>query len=152
MSLQHDRRREVVRADVLLVEDNPGDVFLLRQALAQLNRQVTLHVTEDGEAGLAFLRKEDPYRCAPRPDFVVLDLNLPKKDGHEVLSEIKTDPRFRAIPVVILTGSEADEDIVEAYDAGANIYMIKPDNPDTLSRLVEALESIWFVLGRLPPK
>lgn len=147
-SLSHVKRH----ADVLLVEDNPGDVFLLKQALAYFKRDVALHVTEDGEAGLAFLRREDPYQCAPRPDFVVLDLNLPRKGGREVLSEMKSDPKLRTIPVVVLTGSESDEDIVASYDAGANIYMIKPDDPDTLRNLVEALENVWFVLGRLPPK
>lgn len=142
----------VVRADVLLVEDNDGDVYLLRQAIARLRLGANLHVVGDGEAAMRFLRREGSHSAAPRPDLVLLDLNLPMKDGREVLAEMRLDPRFRRIPVVVLTGSQAEEDIAGAYDAGANAYLIKPGDPDTLFHLVKVLEDLWFVLGRLPPR
>jgi CheY-like chemotaxis protein len=138
------------RLNVLLVEDNPGDVFLVRLALARMGKPVTIHMAEDGEAGMAFLRGEPPYTGVPRPDFVMLDLNLPKKSGREVRAEMRSDPRFRSIPVVVMTGSGADDDVHGAYSAGANIYMIKPNDPDTLIRMVQVLEELWFVLGRIP--
>ncbi len=143
------RRR---RADVLVVEDNPGDVYLLQRAFSSSRMTFNLCLVSDGEEAMAFLRREWPHSAAPRPDLVLLDLNLPKKSGREVLSELRADPLLRSLPVVVLTGSQADDDIADSYRLGANVYMTKTSNPDTLTHLVEVLEDLWFVLGRLPPK
>lgn len=144
------RRR---RADILVVEDNPGDVYLLEQAFATAARaKLRLHIVHDGEDAMAFLRREGPHDHAPRPDVVLLDLNLPRKSGREVLVDIRSSPSLRKIPVVVMTGSDADEDVAEAYDLGANVYVTKPTSPDNLTKLVTVLEDLWLVLGRLPPK
>ena len=136
---------------ILLVEDNPGDVELARETLAGVTRPNQLSVVEDGEAALAFLRRQAPYADALRPDLIVLDLNLPRKDGREVLAEIKTDDRLKRIPVLILTTSRADEDVVRSYDLHANCYITKPMQFDEYTQVVKTIESFWLVTVTLPP-
>ncbi|WP_427163026.1 response regulator [Aliinostoc sp. HNIBRCY26] len=137
---------------VLLVEDNPGDVELTRIALEDSKISVNLNVVEDGVEAMAFLRKQDKYADAPHPDIVLLDLNLPKKDGREVLAEIKTDDNFKRIPVVVLTTSQAEEDILRAYNLAANCYIAKPVDFDQFVRIVQSIENFWFAIVKLPPE
>jgi chemotaxis family two-component system response regulator Rcp1 len=138
--------------ELLLVEDNPGDVRLTQEALKDgkvLNR---LHVVMDGVEALAFLRREGKYANAVRPDLILLDLNLPKKDGREVLEEIKSDLDLKRIPVVILTVSKAEEDIIRSYELHANCYITKPVDLDRFIEVVKAIEDFWFTIVKLPPK
>lgn len=137
--------------EILLVEDNPGDVRLTREALKDWKMRNTLHVVEDGEEALSFLYKKGKYTNAPQPDLILLDLNLPKKDGGEVLSEIKENPSLKRIPVVILTTSEAEEDILKTYDLHANCYINKPVDFDQFISVVQKIEDFWFAIVRLPP-
>ena len=136
---------------LLLVEDNPGDVRLTREALKEGKIRNNLHVARDGVEALAFLRREGEHADAPRPDVVLLDLNLPRKDGREVLTEVKNDPALRQIPVVILTSSQAEEDICRAYDLHANCYITKPVDLDQFIRVVKSIEDFWFTVVKLPP-
>ena len=138
--------------EILLVEDNPGDLRLTEEALKEGKVTNNLSAARDGEEALAFLRKEGTYADAPRPDLVLLDLNLPKKDGREVLAEIKTDPDLKRIPVVVLTTSEADEDILKAYNLNANSYLAKPVDLDQFITLVKGIEAFWLTMVTLPPK
>ncbi len=138
--------------DILLVEDNPGDVRLTQEAFEEGYINNTLHVVTDGEEALEYLNKRGPYEDAPVPHLVLLDLNLPKIDGHEVLEEMKSDPALRRIPVVILTVSEDKEDIRQSYDLQANAYLTKPVSPEDFMDLVQTFEEFWFTLVRLPPK
>ena len=138
--------------EVLLVEDNPGDVRLTREALKEGKVRNNLHVASDGVEALAFLRKEGPYAAAVRPDLILLDLNLPRKDGREVLEEIKADPHLRYIPVVILTSSAAEQDILRAYDLHANCYVSKPVDLDQFITVVKSIEDFWFTIVKLPPE
>jgi two-component system, chemotaxis family, response regulator Rcp1 len=135
---------------VLLVEDNPGDVRLTREALSDAKVHNNMHVATDGVQALAFLRKQGPYAHAPRPDLVLLDLNLPKKDGREVLAEIKTDPNLRRIPVVVLTTSESEQDILKAYHLHANCYVTKPVDLEQFIRVVKAIDDFWVRIVKLP--
>jgi CheY-like chemotaxis protein len=145
--------REVGRPiEILLVEDNPGDVRLTREALTANKIRNTLHVVADGVQALAFLRKQGKHANAPRPNLILLDLNLPKKDGREVLAEIKGDPDLRRIPVVVLTTSGAEEDILKAYDLNANCYVTKPVNLDSFIQVVKSIESFWVMVVELPPE
>jgi chemotaxis family two-component system response regulator Rcp1 len=137
---------------ILLVEDNPGDVELTREALLDSKLHMQLSVASDGVQALAFLARTGPYADAPRPDLILLDLNLPKKDGRAVLSEIKRDPRLRAIPVVVLTSSRAEEDIARAYDLHANCFVTKPVDFDQFTTIVRSIEQFWFSVVKLPPK
>ena len=137
--------------EILLVEDNPGDVDLAREALETGKVRNTLNVVGDGEAALAFLRRQGQYAGVPRPGLVLLDLNLPRKDGREVLSEIKTDPHLRRIPVVILTSSKAEEDILKTYDLHANCFITKPIDLNQFIKVVQAIETFWFTIVELPP-
>ena len=137
--------------EVLLVEDNPGDVRLTREALRDGKVHNNLSVAPDGVEALAFLRREGKYQDAPRPDVILLDLNLPKKDGREVLEEIKADPGLRNIPVVILTSSEAERDIAQAYALHANCYVTKPVDLDQFIHVVRSIEDFWFSIVKLPP-
>jgi chemotaxis family two-component system response regulator Rcp1 len=137
--------------EILLVEDNPGDVRLTVEALKDAKVHNNLHVAEDGVEAMAFLRREGKYAGVPRPDLVLLDLNLPKKDGREVLAEIKEDPDLRRIPVVILTVSRAEEDILRSYDLHANCYITKPVNLDQFLKVVKSIEDFWFTIVKLPP-
>jgi two-component system, chemotaxis family, response regulator Rcp1 len=136
--------------EVLLVEDNPGDVRLTKEALREGKVRNNLHVAPDGVEALAFLRREGPYEDAVRPDLILLDLNLPRKDGREVLSEIKRDDTLRHIPVVVLTSSQAEQDILRAYDLHANCYVSKPVDLDQFITVVKSIENFWFTIVKLP--
>jgi two-component system, chemotaxis family, response regulator Rcp1 len=138
--------------EVLLVEDNPGDVRLTREALKDGKVSNNLSVAQDGVEALRFLRREGPYAGAPRPDLVLLDLNLPKKDGREVLQEMKQDRSLRTIPVVVLTSSDAERDIVGAYELQANCYITKPVDLDQFITAVKSIEDFWFSIVKLPPE
>ena len=136
--------------EILLVEDNPGDVRLTQEALKDNKMHNNLHVVEDGVEALAFLRKEGQYSGSPRPDLILLDLNLPRKDGREVLAEIKADARLRRIPVVVLTTSKAEEDILRAYDLSANCYITKPVDFEQFIHVVKSIEDFWLAMVKLP--
>jgi chemotaxis family two-component system response regulator Rcp1 len=137
---------------ILLVEDNPGDVRLTREALREGKLNHSLHVARDGVAALAYLHREGEHTEAPRPDLVLLDLNIPKKDGRQVLKEIKVDAELSRIPVVVLTTSQAEEDVVRTYDLHANCYINKPVDFDQFMRVIQAIEDFWFSIVRLPPR
>jgi len=136
---------------MLLVEDNPGDVRLTKETLKDAKLMVDLHVVGDGVEAMAFLRQEGKHASAPCPDLVLLDLNLPKKDGREVLAEIKQDPDLRRIPVVVLTISNAEEDILKSYNLHANAYVTKPLNLEQFAKITKAIEDFWFTVVKLPP-
>ncbi|HYX16132.1 MAG TPA: response regulator [Nostoc sp.] len=138
--------------EVLLVEDNPGDAQLTRIALEDSKISIHLNVVEDGVEAMAFLRKQEKYVEAAHPDIVLLDLNLPRKDGREVLAEIKGDENLRRIPVVILTTSQAEEDILKAYNLCANCYITKPVDFDQFVKIVQSIENFWFAIVKLPPE
>lgn len=144
--------KNIYPIEVLLVEDNPGDVRLTREALKDAKVANRLHVVEDGVAALDFLYRRAPYGDAPRPDLVLLDLNLPKKNGREVLAEIKSDEALKAISVVILTTSQAEEDIVRAYNLHANCYITKPVDFTQFTSIVRTIEDFWLTIVTLPPK
>ena len=135
---------------ILLVEDNPGDVRLTREALKDGKLAVNLRVAQSGEEAMTFLRREGKYADAPRPDLILLDLNLPKKDGREVLAEVKTDGELKQIPIVILTSSEADTDIAKCYNLHANCYVTKPVDLDQFTTVVKTIEDFWFTIAKLP--
>jgi two-component system, chemotaxis family, response regulator Rcp1 len=138
--------------EVLLVEDNPGDVRLTREALKEGKVRNNLHVVADGVEAIAFLKKQGKFSAAVRPDVILLDLNLPRKDGREVLEEIKADASLRHIPVVILTSSQAEQDIVRAYDLHANCYVTKPVDFEQFITVVRSIEDFWFTIVKLPPE
>ena len=138
--------------EILLVEDNPGDARLTKEALKEGKVCNKLHVAEDGDKALAFLRRGGSYAGAPRPDLILLDLNLPKRDGRELLAEIKTDASLRRIPVVILTTSRAEEDILKTYDLHANCYITKPVDLEQFISVVKAVEDFWLTVVKLPPE
>ena len=138
--------------EILLVEDNPGDVDLAREALENGKLYNTLHVVNDGEAAMAFLRHEGKYTDVPRPDLILLDLNLPRKNGQEVLAEIKSDEELKCIPVVILTSSKAEQDILSTYNLHANCYISKPIDLDQFLKVVQAIKTFWVTIVKLPPK
>jgi CheY-like chemotaxis protein len=144
----HDDQPEAI--EVLLVEDDPGDVLMTREAFAQHKVRNTLHVVSDGVEALSFLRQEGKYAEAPRPDLVLLDLNLPRKDGREVLAEIKADPQLRRTPVVVLTTSEAEEDVLRSYDLHANAYVAKPVDFDRFIDVVRRIDSFFVTVVKLP--
>ena len=136
--------------EILLVEDNPGDVRLTREALVDSKLDIRLHHVPDGVEAMRFLRREGPHEGAPTPDLVLLDLNLPRKDGREVLAEIKADDGLRHLPVVILTSSEAEQDIARAYELHANCYVTKPVDLDQFITIVRSIEQFWFTIVKLP--
>ncbi|MGO8744945.1 MAG: response regulator [Thermoguttaceae bacterium] len=138
--------------EILLVEDNPGDVDLTREALEGAKVRNRLHVAEDGEAAVEFLYQRGEFVGRPRPDLILLDLNLPKKDGRQVLREIKADPTLAEIPVVILTTSEAEEDILRSYQLHANCFITKPVNFKQFLNVVKAIEDFWLTVVKLPNK
>jgi CheY-like chemotaxis protein len=138
--------------EILLVEDNPGDVDLTREALEGAKVRNRLHVAEDGEAAVEFLYQRGEFAGRPRPDLILLDLNLPKKDGRQVLREIKADPTLAEIPVVILTTSEAEEDILRSYQLHANCFITKPVNFKQFLNVVKAIEDFWLTVVKLPNK
>lgn len=136
--------------EILLVEDDPGDVLMTREALEESKLLHRLHVLDNGEAAVQFLRRENPYADAPRPDLVLLDLNLPRLDGREVLSIVKTDPALRQIPCVVLTTSNAEEDVMRSYDLHANAYVTKPVDFTSFARVVRQIDDFFFTIVRLP--
>jgi len=138
--------------EILLVEDNLGDVRLTREALTDGKVKNVLHVVRDGVEALDFLFKRGEFQNVVRPDLILLDLNLPKKDGREVLREIKKNEDLKTIPVVILTSSKADEDILKAYNLHANCYITKPVNFHQFTEVVKEIENFWFTIVKLPPK
>ena len=138
--------------EILMVEDNPGDVRLTREALKGGKVLNQLHVVEDGVAALDFLYRRPPHQDAPRPDLILLDLNLPKMDGREVLSRIKSDEALKLIPVVVLTTSQAEEDVLRAYRLSANCYVTKPVDLHQFNRIVQAVEEFWLTIVSLPPR
>jgi chemotaxis family two-component system response regulator Rcp1 len=138
--------------EILLVEDNPGDVRLAQEALRDAKMANNLNVVTDGVEALAFLRREGKHAGARRPDLMLLDLNLPKKDGREVLQEVKEDPDLRTIPVVVLTTSDADTDVIRSYELHANAYVRKPVDFDAFIEVVRTIEDFWFTVVKLPPE
>lgn len=136
--------------EILLVEDNPGDVRLTMETLKEGRLTNNVSVAGDGVEAMAFLQREGKYADAPRPDFILLDLNLPKKNGREVLEEIKEDPELRRIPVVILSTSTAHQDILRTYDLHANCYINKPVDLDEFIKVVRLVEDFWFTIVKLP--
>ena len=136
--------------EILIVEDNPADVRLTREALKEANVRNNLTVASDGEEAIAILRKEGRFAGAGRPDLILLDLNRPKKDGREVLAEVKADPRLRRIPIVVLTTSDDEEDIIMTYDLHANCYVTKPADLDQFGAIVRSVKDFWFTIAKLP--
>ena len=137
--------------EILLVEDNLGDARLTREALREGDVRSELHVARDGIEALAFLRRQGAFKDAPRPDIVLLDLNLPRKDGREVLAEMKADPQLMRIPVVVLTTSESENDIMRCYELHANCYLTKPMELDRFIEVLRAFEGFWLATAKLPP-
>jgi two-component system, chemotaxis family, response regulator Rcp1 len=138
--------------EILLVEDNPGDVRLTQEALRDAKVCNRMHVARDGVEAMEFLRRTGSHADAPRPDLILLDLNLPRKDGREVLAEIKADSELRRIPVVVLTTSKAEEDILRAYNLNANCYIAKPVDFEQFVHVVKSIESFWLTIVKLPPR
>lgn len=138
-------------SEILLVEDNPGDVRLTQEVLKEGRILNNLSVVSDGVQAIEFLQKQGKFARSPRPDLILLDLNLPRKNGWEVLSEIKRNPDFRRIPVVILTTSQAEEDILTAYDSYANCYITKPTDLEQFIKVVQSIEEFWLNTVKLPP-
>ena len=136
--------------DILLVEDNPGDVRLTVEALKEGKVNNKLHVANDGMEAMAFLHRQGKYSDAPHPDLILLDLNLPKKDGHEVLAEIKKDSMLKHIPVVVLTGSTAGEDILKTYNLHANCYITKPIDLEQFIMVVKSIKDFWLTIVKMP--
>jgi len=138
--------------NVLLIEDSPGDVRLTKEAFRDANPAIHLHVAWDGVEAMAFLRQEVSFARAPRPDLILLDLNLPKMDGREVLAQIKGDESLATIPTVILTTSEAEVDIMKSYELRANSYLCKPVQLDAFENLVKSINDFWLTRAKLPPQ
>lgn len=138
--------------DILLVEDNPGDARLAVEALKEGRVETKLHVVPDGVEAMRFLRREESYRDCPRPHVILLDLNLPRKDGRQVLAEVKSDPDLKRIPVVVLTTSQAEQDILKSYELHANCYIAKPVDLDQFITVIKAIEDFWCTIVRLPPR
>ena len=138
--------------DILMVEDNPADVKLAREALKDAMLNVSMHSVPDGDKAMAFLRREGEYKNAPHPELILLDLNLPGKDGRQVLKEIKEDSRLKHMPVVVLTTSHAEEDICNAYKLQAGCYITKPVDFDEFTNVIRAIENFWFKVIKLPPR
>ena len=136
--------------EILLVEDNPGDARLAEEALKESKVRNNLYHVKDGVEAMQFMRQQAEYASVPPPDLILLDLNLPRKDGREVLAEIKEDPELRLVPVVVLTTSEAERDLVKSYDLHANAYIVKPIDLDRFIEVVQAIESFWFTIVKLP--
>ncbi|MFM8425429.1 MAG: response regulator [Chloroflexota bacterium] len=137
--------------DILLVEDSPADVLIAREALKEAKLINTIHVTEDGMEAMEFLNKRGKFASAPRPDLILLDLNLPRKNGREVLEEIKNDANLKSIPVVVLTTSSAEEDILRSYNLHANCYVVKPVEFDSFVKAIQSIQHFWFSIVALPP-
>lgn len=136
--------------EILLVEDSPTDVLLTKRALTDSRMNNRLHIVHDGIEAIAFLRNEPPYADLPRPDMIMLDLNLPKKSGTELLAEIKTDEGLCSIPVCVLTTSQAEDDVLTCYKLHANCYIVKPVDFDSFANVIKVLENFWFAVVTLP--
>ena len=147
MAMEHISVRPI---EILLIEDNPGDARLTQEALREGRVSNRLSHVIDGVEAMAFVRREPPFVDAPRPDLILLDLNLPRKDGREVLAELKADPRLRLIPVVVLTTSEAEQDILRTYELHGNCYITKPVDLEKFLHIVRAVESFWLAIVKLP--
>jgi two-component system response regulator len=144
---------EAVKAiDLLLVEDDPGDVDLIKETMEALTILANLYVVNDGVEALAFLRKEREYSQAPTPDLIFLDLNMPGKDGREALSELKLDEGLRLIPVVVLTSSSSEDDVINSYRLGANCYVTKPTGLAQFMKTIQIIEEFWFTIVKLPTR
>jgi two-component system, chemotaxis family, response regulator Rcp1 len=143
-------RKSGAAIEILLIEDSPGDVRLTREAFNDANVSIHLHVATDGAEAMAFLRREGTFARSPRPDFILLDLNLPKVDGREVLAQIKDDDSLKIIPTVILTTSDAEADIVKSYELQANAYLTKPVQLDSFQLLVQSINDFWLTKVKLP--
>ena len=146
-----DRERTAPPVEILLVEDNPGDVRLTQEALKEGKVYNNLHWAKDGVEALEFLKREGKHASAPRPDIILLDLNLPKKDGREVLAQIKKDGELKQIPVVVLTTSEAEEDVLKSYELHANCYVTKPVDLEKFIHVVQSIDRFWLTVVTLPP-
>lgn len=140
-----------VPVEILLADDSPGDVRLAQEAIKESKLLNNLSVVRDGVEAMAFLRQEGKYKDAPRPDLILLDLNMPRKDGREVLAEIKQDPDLKRIPVVILTVSKSEEDVLKAYNLYANCYITKPMDMEQFTKIVKSIDDFWFTIVTLPP-
>ena len=138
--------------DILLVEDNPGDVMLIEEVLGDSKIRNTLHVVSDGEQAMEFVRRQGEHARAPRPDLILLDLNLPRKSGREVLREIKSDPDLKSIPVVVLTSSKSEEDVIKSYELYVNAYILKPVDFHQFVKVMQGIEDFWFLIVKLPPQ
>jgi chemotaxis family two-component system response regulator Rcp1 len=146
-----DREKAAPPVEILLVEDNPGDVRLTQEALKEGKVYNNLHWAKDGVEALEFLKRQGRHAKAPRPDIILLDLNLPKKDGREVLATIKRDPELKQIPVVVLTTSEAEEDVLKSYELHANCYVTKPVDLEKFIHVVQSIDRFWLTVVTLPP-
>jgi CheY-like chemotaxis protein len=146
-----NNRNNMKPIEILLVEDNPGDVRLTQEVLKEAKVRNELHVVYDGVEAMALLRHEGKYKDSPRPDLILLDLNLPKKTGHEVLAEIKSDDNLKRIPVVILTVSKDEEDVLKSYNLYANCFINKPVNLTQFFNVVKSIEDFWLTIVKLPP-
>lgn len=142
----------MTQANILLVEDNPADVRLTQEVLRETQLDFVMQLARDGEQAMQILRKQAPFEDAQTPDLVLLDLNLPRKDGREVLAEVKSDPDLRRIPVLVLSTSKAERDILTCYELHANCYLTKPVDLDQFGQLVQSLQQFWFGMAMLPPK
>ncbi len=138
--------------EILLIEDSPADILITREAFSEARLLNDIHVVEDGVQALEFLRRQGDFASAPRPDLILLDLNLPRKNGREVLAEIKADDSLKAIPVIVLTTSNAHEDILQAYDLHANCYVVKPVGFENFLKAVQSIRNFWFSVVALPPE
>ena len=138
--------------EILLIEDSPADILLTREAFEESRILNTLHVAEDGVQAMDFLHRRGVYASVPRPDLILLDLNLPRKNGREVLAEIKADSELKKIPIVVLTTSSAEEDILKAYDLNANCYVVKPVGFDSFMQAMQSIRHFWFSVVTLPPE
>ena len=144
--------KKLNHVDILLVEDSPSDVLITREAFQEFKIFNNLHVVEDGVEAMAFLRHAGKYASVPRPDLILLDLNLPRKNGREVLAEIKNDPDLRHIPVVILTTSHSEQDVLQSYDQHANCYIVKPVGFENFVEAMKSIRQFWFSVVTLPPE
>jgi CheY-like chemotaxis protein len=146
-----DREDIPKAANILLVEDNPGDVRLVVESMKESKRPANLRTVKDGVEAMAYLHREGIYANEVRPDIILLDLNLPRKNGNEVLAEIKKDPGLKRIPVIILTASSADRDIINSYDLNANCYITKPVSLEQFTEVIKSIENFWLTVVKLPP-
>lgn len=144
--------KKMNHVDILLVEDSPSDVLITREAFKEFKIFNTLHVVEDGVEAMAFLHQEGKYASAPEPDLILLDLNLPRKNGREVLGEIKSDLELKHIPVVVLTTSQSEQDVLQAYDRYANCYIVKPVGFENFVEAMKSIRQFWFSVVTLPPE